>query len=175
MKRLNTLAIFVAILALATPAAFGQFAASGTTTLSLTVGPEAALSVTDVTTSLTTAAGGLFADYVGTTNFTYKIRTTRVDGTGSITAQVTTPFAAGGPSVAAGDLTYGCAVAAPATACTGPVTAATSSDTTVAGFGTNARSARAGNSGSVAWTLVNDPQYETGNYTAVVTFSISAL
>lgn len=174
MKRLNTLAIFVAILALAAPAAFGQFAATGTTTLSLTVGPEAALSVTDVTTPLTTAAGGLFADYVGTTNFTYKIRTTRVDGTGSITAQVTTPFGAGGPSVAAGDLTYNCTVAAPGTGCASTVTAATS-ETNVAGFGANARSARAGNSGSVAWSLVNDPQYETGSYTAVVTFSISAI
>ena len=85
-----------------------------------------------------------------------------------------------GPSVqnppTAGDtLSYGCTVAAPGTPCSGSVTAQFQVDTSVATFGANARSARAGNSGSLAWVLTNDPQYETGNYEAVVRFSISAL
>ena len=173
MKRLNTLAIFVSILALAVPAAFGQtFAGTGTTTLSIAVGPEAAISVTEASTPLSMGAG-LFSDYTGTTNFTYKIRTSKTGGTGSITASVA-EFGEGGPSLAAGDLKYTCTVSAPGTGCSSDVTAATAG-TNVAGFGANARSAKSGNSGSVSWTLVNDPQYETGTHTSVVTFSISAL
>jgi hypothetical protein len=172
MNRLKTLTIVMAILALAAPAAFGQFAATGTTTLSLTVGPEAAISVTEVSTPLS-LSGGLFSDYTGTTNFTYKIRTSKDGGTGSITASVA-EFGAGGPSLAAGDLKYTCSVSAPGNGCTTEMTAATAG-TNVAGFGADARSTKDGNSGSVTWTLVNDPQYETGLHTSIVTFSISAL
>jgi hypothetical protein len=93
---------------------------------------------------------------------------------------VTTDFSpSGGPSVAnpptAGDaLTYSCTVSTPGTPCSGTQTASTTSSTPVASFGANARSDRAGNSGSVAWTLTNDPLYETGSYSAVVTFTVSA-
>lgn len=172
MQKSLTLLIIMAVLLVATPAAFGQFAATGTTNLTVTVGPEAAITVAG-TTPLITA--GLFADYTGATAFTYKIRTTASGGTGSITAQVTTDFApAGGPLASAGVLTYGCTVSAPGTACTGPVTAGATS-TNIATFGANARSARVGNDGSLAWALVNDPQYQTGSYQATVTLSISAL
>jgi hypothetical protein len=41
-------------------------------------------------------------------------------------------------------------------------------------FGAAAHSAVAGNSGSVAWTLTDDPAYGTGTYAATVTFTISA-
>jgi hypothetical protein len=45
----------------------------------------------------------------------------------------------------------------------------------VATFGANTHSAGAGTTGnSVAWTLLNDPAYPTGSYTAVATFTISA-
>jgi hypothetical protein len=43
----------------------------------------------------------------------------------------------------------------------------------VTAFSTDARTDRGGVSSSVAWTLVNDPDYQTGSYTAVVTFTIS--
>ena len=165
--------ILAAVLLLAVPAAQAQFAASGTTNLTLTVGPEAALSVTESTPL--TSVGTLFADFTGTTTFDYKIRTTRTGGTGSITAVVSNDFGAGGPSAAGGDLTYTCTVSTPGTGCTDTVTASTAATTNVATFGANARSARAGNSGSVSWSLVNDPQYETGSYTVVVAFSISAI
>lgn len=176
MQRKLSLFFILVVLVAASPAAFGQFAASGTTNITVGVQAEAAIQVDTATTPLTST--GLFADFTGTTNFTYKIRTTKSGGTGKITAQVTTDFvgAAGavGPQVANGVLTYGCTVSAPATQCTGPVTAATAA-TDVATFIENARSTKAGNSGSVGWTLVNDPQYETGSYVAQVTFSISAL
>ena len=177
MNNLKGLVMGSAMLAAFTPAAFSQFAATGTTTLSVTVGAEAAISVTTATTTLTAGAGA-FADFTGSTAFSYKIRTTKVGGTGSITAQVTSDFAAGGPSVAAplpGDtMTFACTVVAPGTACAGTPAASTSA-VSIASFGANAKSAKAGNAGnSLAWTLPNDPLYETGTYTAVVTFSISA-
>lgn len=155
-----------------------QFSPTGTTTISVSVGSEASLRVDTATTTLTT--GGTFADYTGTTNLTYKIRTAQSGGSGTITARVTTDFSpAGGPSVAspptAGDLLqYTCTISAPGTACAGSQTSSTAADTSVATFGADATSAAAGNAGSVAWTLTNDPVYKTGTYTAVVTFTIAA-
>ena len=176
--RLTTAVILMA--GLGAVSAFGQtFAVNGTTTLSVNVVAEASISIGTSTTTLSSAPG-LFVDYTGTTNFTYKLRTTKVGGTGSVNVQITSDFAgAGGPSVAtppsAGDaLTYSCTVAAPGTACTGPVTALTSATTSVSTFGTDAHSAKAGNAGSVSWILTNDPEYKSGTYTATATFTISA-
>jgi hypothetical protein len=157
----------------------------GTTTvtnvLDLTVVPEAALTIQAGHTFLT-SPGTNFSPYTGTTNFTYFIRTTKVGGTGTITLEVTADFigtpgaspSVVSPPTSSDALTYGCAVAAPATQCSGPVTASHTSPTTVATFSANAHSTFAGNSGSVAWSLTNDPLYETGNYQATVTYTISA-
>jgi hypothetical protein len=165
---------------LSIPAAHCQtFGSSGNTNLNVTVAAEASLYVSTENTALT-STGTLFADYTGTTNFLYKIRTSKTGGTGNIQLRVTTDFSpSGGPSVAnpptAGDtLSYSCTVSSPGTPCSGTQVASTSSSTPVATFGANARSDRAGNSGSVAWTLTNDPAYETGSYSAVVTFTVSA-
>jgi hypothetical protein len=163
-----------AFLALTAMPALAQAVDTDTTNLTVTVAPEAALTVVE-TTNLT-STGTLFADYTGTTNLTYRIRTSRSGGSGTITARVSTDFAPnGGPSAAQGVLSYACAVSAPGTPCSNNVVASTTADTSVATFGANARSARVGNSGSVNWTLVNDPVYETDNYTAVVTFTITAI
>ncbi len=172
----------VALLALfVSTFAHAQFASSGTTNLNLTVGAEAGIQINTANTAMSSATTNFSTPFTGTTNFTYKIRTTKVGGTGSITAQVTTDFTAAtnGPSVAApptaGDvLAYTCSVTGPGTACSGSVNASTSSATSVATFGADAHSAGAGNSGSVAWSLTNDPIYPTGSYTATVTFTISA-
>ena len=178
----NSLMVISAVAAFSTPV-FAQFAATGTTTLSVAVAAESAISVTTGTTSLTEASGaGIFgAPYTGTTNFSYKVRSTKVGGGGSITVKITSDFAAGGPSVATpptGDaMTYTCTAAASATACTGSVTASTASATTVATFATDAHSTAgtaSSDSGSVVWTLPNDPVYKTGTYTATATFTISA-
>jgi hypothetical protein len=155
------------------------FGPTGTTNLNVTVASEAAIRVDTANTNLTSA--GSFADFLGTTNYTYKIRTTAVGGSGSVTVQITTDFApAGGPSVAAPPdpldaMTYTCAATLPATACAGTITASTAAATAVSSFGANARSLRAGTGGnSVAWTLPDDPAYATGSYVAVATFTISA-
>jgi hypothetical protein len=173
MKRTITMiAPVFAVLVLA-----GIAHAQATSSLSVTVGPEASLSAS--ATALTTS-GTTFSDYTGTTNLTYKIRTTKVTGTGTITAKVTTDFSpAGGPLVATsgttGDtLTYTCTVTAPGTACSGSQTSSTAASTPFATFGAAANSAKAGNTASAVWDLVNDPAYGQGSYSATVTFTISA-
>jgi hypothetical protein len=155
-----------------------QFASTGATNLKVSVAAEAALAITAADTSLITTAGTFGAPFTGTTAFTYKIRE-GVATTGNISLKVTTDFGAGGPIVAtpvtAGDaLTYSCsATPASGTACTGTPTASTTSGTPVVGFAAQARSQFAGDAGSVAWSLTNDPQYKVGDYTAIVTFTIS--
>jgi hypothetical protein len=179
MKMLKKLAMLTFGATLLTLTAQAQFAGTGTTSVSVTVGAEAALQVNTATTTLANV-GTIFNSYTGTTNFTYKVRTTKTGGTGTITLQVTSDFSpANGPSIAtpptAGDaMTYTCTATAPATACSGSLTSSTSAATSVATFGTNAHSANAGNTGSVAWSLTDDPTYQTGAYSATVTFTISA-
>ncbi len=144
--------------------AFAQFAATGNTIVS-----EA------------TGAGIFGSPYTGTTNFSYKVRTTKVGGAGTITVKISSDFAAGGPSVTtppAGDaMTYSCTTAASATPCVGPITASTAAATSVATFATDAHSAAgvgSSDAGTVTWTLPNDPVYKTATYTATATFTISA-
>lgn len=180
MKRLAiTLTILAGILSFIPAARCQTFGSTGTTNISVTVAAEASLYVSTASTALT-SSGTLFSDYTGTTNLLYKIRTSKGAGTGNIQAEVTTDFSpTAGPSVAtpptAGDaLTYTCTVSTPGNACTGSQTASTSAQTPVASFNADARSARAGNSGSLSWTLTNDPQYATGAYTATVTFTVSS-
>ena len=170
----------VLLVHLGTGSLFAQFGPTGNTTLQVNVASEAAIQVDTATTNLT-AAGTAFNDYTGTTNFTYKIRTTKVGGAGSITLQITSDFSpAGGPSVAsppsAGDaLAYTCTVAGSGTACGGSQTSSTTAATGVAAFGANAHSSKNGTGGnSVNWTLTNDPVYETGAFSGTATFTISA-
>ena len=176
LKHLRNIIVAAAVCMLFfTATANAQFAATGTTTLSLTVASEAALRIDSPTTTLSTATT-VFDNYTGTTSFTYKIRTKQSGGSGTITAALTTPFGSGGPVLPSGstDLQFTCVVSSPGTGCTSAQRVNIVDAGTVATFGTDAHSARAGNSGSVAWTLVNDPVYETGTHTATVTFTVSA-
>lgn len=178
-RSLATIVLAFALLASAGTAR-AQFATTGTTTVSVAIAPEAALQINTSTSTLTAAGTTFNANYTGSTSLTYKVRTTKVGGSGTITLKVTTDFSpAGGPSVGtpptAGDtLAYTCTLTAPGTACSGSQTSSTTAGTPVGTFGTDAKSASAGNGGSVSWTLTNDPQYSTGTYTATVTFTISA-
>jgi hypothetical protein len=160
--------------------ASAQFAKTGTTNISVGVAAEAAISVTSATTLSTT--GTIFNDYTGTTSFQYKVRTTKTGGSGSVTMKVTTDFSTGGtaPSVAnpptSGDtLSFTSALTGVGSGVGTATPVTTTTDTTMATFGTNARSTKAGDSGTVSWTLTNDPLYETGSYSAVVTFTIAAV
>jgi len=171
----------VVVLLLAASTAFAQtFGTTSATTLTLTVGAEASISV-DTSTPLTTT-GTIFNDYGGTTSFTYKVRTGTSVNTAGVTLKITSDFgtAASGPSVAnsgsTGDtLKYTCtATSSSATACASAQTTSTTVATTVATFAAGAHSVKAGDSGSVIWDLVNDQAYAVGSYNATATFTISA-
>jgi hypothetical protein len=168
----------VVLLLSASLAGASTVTATGTSTLSLTVSNEASITIT--TTTTLAATGTVFNPYTGTTNFTYKIRTTQTGGSGSIVLQISPDFSpSGGPSVGTppttGDaLTYTCSTAS-GTACSTAQTASTSAPTNVATFGTDAHSvSTSGDAGSVTWSLTNDPKYKTGSYSATVTFTVSA-
>ena len=163
-------------IACATCAMAQSFGPTGTTTLSISVAAAAAIRIDTSTTNLTTGGSAFGSAYTGTTNLTYKVRTTQTTGAGSITLQVTSDFSpSGGPSLGAGDLlTYTCTAASSGTACSGSQTAATGSSTPVVTFAADAHSATAGDAGSTAWSLPNNPRYQTGTYTATVTYTISA-
>ena len=174
---LKTLPLLALSLLLAASLAHAQFGSpTGTTTVTVTIGPMAGLNITNSSTPL--ALSG--TNFTGSTGLSYFVRTTTTGGGGSITLKVTSDFACGGgPCVttppSSGDaLTYTCTVATPGTPCTGTQTASTTATTNVATFATNVHTSTSGSTASVAWTLTNDPTYKTGTYNATVTFTISA-
>ena len=173
-KILGTLSFVVAALLLTTSFAQAQ-SATGTTSVQVSVGAEASITVTTGTTTLGTA-GTVFNNYTGTTNFSYKIRTTKSGGTGSITVQFNQDLTSAPDTIPIANLSYTCTVAGPGTGGSSAQTAVKSPTpgSNVATFGTDAHSADAGTAGnSVSWTLVNNPSYKTGNYSATATFTIA--
>jgi hypothetical protein len=185
MNKILTLAAALVLTASLARAQLGT--TTGTTTVTLTVSAEAALNVTTTTTSLA-STGTNFSNYTGTTGLTYYVRTTLSGGSGSITLKVTTDFGCTGtgctntgPSVgtppSTGDkLAYTCTLSGVGTACSGSQTASTTASTSVATFGANAHTVTfpGGDTATTSWTLTNDPKYQTGSYSATVTFTISA-
>ena len=169
MKRIMLFAVAAAVIAVA-PHAMAQSTDSGTSTLSVSFGPEASISITNATTTMS-KTGTKFEAFTGTTNFSYKIRTTQSSGTGSITVQVTN-FSTGGPAVA--DLSYTCTDTASGTPCSSSTGASTSSGTNVVSFVADAHSADGGDQASVSWTLVDRTGIKTGAYTSTATYTISA-
>jgi len=165
MKRSLFLGFALTALAI-TPVAFGNDC-----TVGVVVGPEATFTAVDATTTMS-KGDTTFGAYGGTTNFTYKIRTTKVGGTGSITVLVTS-FGTGGPAVS--DLAYTCTSPTSGTACASSTAASTATASSVVAFGADAHSADTGDSGTAVWTLADRTGIQTGSYTSTATFSVSAL
>ena len=145
---------------------------TATTTLSVTVATAATISIDNSSTALTSST--TWGDYTGTTTGSVQMRTSKTGGSGSVTVQITSAFASGGPSVS--DLTYTCTVAenSDATACSGSVSASATSGTSVLSMGADGHTADSGDSFSVEWTLDNLPSYTPGTYSATATFTVSA-
>lgn len=175
-KTIKALLIAAAIILIAATTASAQ-SNTGNTTLRVGVAAEAALVVNTATTNLT-ASGTVFNDFTGATSFTYKVRTTKSGGSGTVTASIATDFAGAagntGPRVANNDLTYTSGTTGVGSGHATAVTAQVGTATNVLTFGANARSTKPGDSGSVNWTLINDPQFETDTYTTTVVLTISA-
>ncbi len=159
-----------AFAAMAVPSLFGATDAA-TTTLSVTVAPEATITVTS---SPTLSKGGTeFESYTGDTQITYRVRTLASGGSGSITALVTTPFA-GASNITTADLSHVASTSGVGTANGSATTASESAATTLLTFGADAHSSDTDDSATISWTLVDRPAYVTGSYTTVVTLTISA-
>jgi hypothetical protein len=163
MKRNIVLTIAAAALAIA-PTAFAE-----DSTVSVLVGPEASFVSHSALTTMS-KANTTFGAYSGTTNFTYKIRTTTSGGTGAITVMVS-DFGVNGPVVA--DLAYTCTAASGA-GCSSSTAASTTVASPVVTFGADAHSADAGDAGTAVWTLADRTAMKTGTYTSTATFTISA-
>ncbi|MGD1155574.1 MAG: hypothetical protein ABSA41_07065 [Terriglobia bacterium] len=158
----------------------------GTQTLSLTL--QAAGLLYNVPGSVTlTHTGATFNAFTGTVTLQYRARTSS-SGSGTITVRATTDFpcASGGPCIAtpptAGDaLKYTCSGATLGTNCSGTQTVSTTASTNVitipaaacTGAGTPCNNASP-NTVNVGFTLTDDPKYKTGNYSATLTWTISA-
>jgi hypothetical protein len=180
-RAMKKLLAIVPILLLAASVSHAQ-SNTGTSTLSVTVGAEAAIVVN---TTPAFGSTGIFGAYTATTGFTYFIRT--ISG-GNITVSATADFSTGGPNggpsivvpPTAGDtLTYTCAAASVSTgsanACSSAQTvSALNAGQNVVTFGATTQSAKLGNSSSTSWTLTNDPSYKAGSYSATVLYTISA-
>jgi hypothetical protein len=171
-----------AILVLALLPAYGAAATStATQTLSAQINAIGKLSVPASAT--VTSAGTTFTGYSGSLTVSYRARTTAATGSGSLTVQATADFSpAGGPSVAAGQLTYTCGAATLGTACSGTQTASTTSQTNIATIGSDACTGGGGscstanpNTVQTTLALANNPAYKTGTYSATLTFTISAI
>jgi len=153
---------------------------TGTQTLNPRPGAIGKLQV--VTSSVTlTHTGTTFAAFAGGDTINYKIRTTISTGTGAITVKATSNFAAGGPSVTNGDLTYTCSGATLGTGCSGSQTVSTAASTNIvtsvpAGSCTGSGCSGADpNSVSLNLSLLDNPAFQTGSYSATLTFTISGV
>lgn len=148
--------------------------------VSVRLEPAAKLSVPAVLPLL--GAGATFSPFFGSLTVSYRLRTSPA-GAGAITLQAASDFApAGGPSIAAGALTYTCAGSTLGTACTGQESVATGAQSPVLAVpggactgGGGACSAANPNTTTVSFTLENDSSARTGNYAAQITFVVSAI
>jgi hypothetical protein len=175
-RRARLAAALVLVLPVATcPGATG----TATQTLNALIYPIAKLSVP---ASVTLTSGSTqFSPFQASLPITYRARTTPTGG-GTMTVQVTSDFTpAGGPSAASGVLTYTCSSANLGTACSGIQTASTTIQTPVLTLPASACTGGGGtcsasdpNSLTLNFTVVDDPSYATGSYSAKVTFTISA-
>ena len=153
---------------------------TGSQTLSVNIGAIGKLSVVQSSVSLT-HTGTTFGDFTGNVTIQYRVRTMISTGSSSFTVKATADFApANGPSVAASNLTYRCSSATLGTACAGTQTMSTSASTNVVtvGAGQCVGTGCAGpnpSSVTVNLDLVNSPTFQTGSYSATLTFSISSL
>lgn len=125
-------------------------------------------------------SGGPFTSYTGTLPISYRARTTPA-GSGIITVQASGDFSpAGGPSIAAGALTFTCTTDGYAAPCSGSQTVSSSSQRPVIRLGGgactgggNGCSATDPAGAAATFLLTNDPSTPTGTYSVTLVFTLS--
>lgn len=128
-----------------------------------------------------------FNIFTGAVALAYRVRTTQGTGQGVITVQATSDFSpVGGPSIAnppsvEDAFTYTCSGATLGVACSGTQTVSTTAATTVVSLGpsecTGGKtpcSSSDPNTATISFSLADDPKYQTGSYSATLTWTISA-
>ena len=171
--------VLVAALLYCYTLAWGQGTRTVTQSLTAQVVPAASITVSPSTLNLT-EGGPTFSSFTTATPLTvnFMIRTTQSSGSGTITVRAAQFAPTGGPTVSGSNLTCTC-VSSTLGTCPGTQNVSTSSTVTVLNVpassctgsgcsGSNPQSAR------LSFTLVNQPQYKVGSYSAVLTFTISA-
>lgn len=131
-------------------------------------------------TLLLIRSGGPFTPYTATLPISYRARTTPA-GSGAITVQASGDFSpAGGPSIAAGALTYTCTTDGYAVPCSGSQTVSSSSQRPVINLGGgactgggNGCSANDPAGAAATFLLTNDPSTPTGTYSVTLIFTLS--
>lgn len=147
-------------------------------TVHLTILPLGVLTVNS--SLLLIRSGGPFSAYMATLPISYRARTTPA-GSGAITVQASGDFSpAGGPSIAAGALTYTCATDGYAAPCSGIQTVSSSSSRPVINLGGgactgggNGCSANDPAGAAATFLLTNDPSTPTGTYSVTLVFTLS--
>ena len=127
--------------------------------------------------------GTVFSPYAGSLTLRYRVRSTPTGAVSTLTVQATGDFSpSGGPIISSGPLTYSCAGATLGTPCGGVQTASTTAQTSVTTIppaactgGGGPCSAADPNTVDLNFSLENDPVYNTGSYSAVLTFTISII
>jgi len=172
-RKLAILTIALAVAALMAPAAFAASATS-TTNVTLTVAAEAAITAPGTCALDTLSAPFGTWSNANACSVTFKVRTTKVGGTGSITALASGDWSgAGGPTLAGDTLTFTPTALAGGAGTIGTAgTISTTVPVTAVNFGTDAKT----NSGSFSsgYSLPDNPAWSTGNYSVNVVFTITA-
>jgi hypothetical protein len=176
MKQITLIVMAAFALAL-TPVAS---AANDTKSITIQVSIAAEASIVLPGTTSLTAGATAFSDFTGSTTFTYKVRTSKTGGSGAVTFQIAEFSPSGGPRIAGGpaadNLKYSSSTTGVGSAqSTAQSVNSITTNYTVLSFAADAKSSGSGDTATVNWTLPNDPQYSTGNYSATATFTISAL
>lgn len=149
-----------------------------TQSVNVTLSPNGKVTVPASITLLSSALA--FSAFTAALPVLFRARTSPT-GLGTITVQATGDFTpAGGPSIAAGMLTYTCAAAAYGTACSGTQTVSTTSQRPVVNLpasactgGGNGCSSADPASVDLLFRLENDASIPTGSYSVQLTFTIS--
>jgi hypothetical protein len=167
------------LLTLAVPVSGIADIQSTTQTISVNVVPSGKLSL-PASVTLKAADTRFGGNLSGTLTVSYWARTSDGGG-GSVTVQAASEFSpAGGPSAAS--VSYLCSGATLGTGCSGIQTLATSTQTSVVTLpggtctgGGTVCSTQEPNTVLLTLSALNKPQYKTGTYSALITFTISTI
>jgi len=165
----------------ATLLSFPSDGGTGTATQTLNAAINPGYALTAPASASLTHSQNTFQAFQASLAVNYEVRTSPT-GSGKITLQVTNDFApAGGPSATTGVLTYTCGAANLGSPCSGTQTASTTAQTPLLTVpasactgGGGACSSQDPNSVNLTFTLIDNPSYATGSYSATITFTISA-